>query len=213
MSARRALQRLRRPHEVRTSRVVEGWRPVLAQRPLQRLRRPHEVRTSHAVEGCAPGSARRALQRLRRPHELRTRRLIVEMGTRFGTAGRSSAFAGRMSYGRPLSLRGGDPVRTAALQRLRQPHELRTGRVVREMATQSCTAGSSSAFASRMSASMVCAVEGWGPSSARRALQRLRRPHEVSPAASSERWYTEFGTAGAPAPSPAALSYGTSQLV
>ena len=90
-SARRALQRLRRP--LIAGRVVHRWSPGSARRALQRLRRPRQA----VVQRWSPGSARRALQRLRRP-----RRSEVE--PRFGTAGAPAPSPA-------ASFRGGAPVR------------------------------------------------------------------------------------------------------
>ena len=49
-------------------RVVRRRAPGSARRALQRLRRPHQPCPGRVVQRRTPGSARRALQRLRRPH-------------------------------------------------------------------------------------------------------------------------------------------------
>ena len=173
-SARRALQRLRRPHRRRQAAVVQRRDPVrhggrssaFAGRIVGARSRRAEAR---------PGSARRALQRLRRPH--RRRQVASCRGaTRFGTAGAPAPSpAASSAPGRVVQRR--DPVRHG---------------------------GRSSAFAGRIVGARPRRAEA-RPGSARRALQRLRRPHRRRQVAWC-RGATRFGTAGAPAPSPAASS-------
>ena len=89
-------------------RVVQRRRPGSARRALQRLRRPHQD-AGRVVQRWRPGSARRALQRLRRPHSSRLDELDVELDLH-DVAEHGAADAGRQARSMPKSLRRSSPV-------------------------------------------------------------------------------------------------------